>query len=77
VTGRETPVGTIPTRDELDLTGLDLTEADLDRILSIDISPWREEIQHRHGHLQQFANLPAAIWAAHHKVAAALNGPLG
>jgi phosphoenolpyruvate carboxykinase (GTP) len=76
VTGRATPVGIIPTREELDLTGLDLTDADLDRILSIDISRWRAEIQHRHGHLQQFTNLPDSIWAAHHKVAAALNGPL-
>jgi phosphoenolpyruvate carboxykinase (GTP) len=72
VTGRPTPVGTIPTREELDLTGLDLPAEDLDRILSIDIPRWRAEIQHRSSHLRQFDNLPDAIWAAHHRVAVAL-----
>ena len=51
VTGRQTAVGVIPTEDELGMEGLDLPQADLDRILDIDIARWREEMGHRQEHL--------------------------
>jgi phosphoenolpyruvate carboxykinase (GTP) len=73
VKGQETPVGIIPTKEELRLDGLDLVdEADLDRLLSIDIERWRQEIEFRRAHLAQFDRLPEEIWRAHHRVAAAL-----
>ncbi len=72
VTGRKTPVGTIPTKEELNLDGLVIDEGDLDTILTIDVTRWREEIGHRDEHLKQFANLPEPIWEAHRRVAAAL-----
>ncbi len=72
VTGRKTPVGTIPTKEELNLDGLVIDEGDLDTILTIDLTRWREEIGHREEHLKQFANLPEPIWEAHRRVAAAL-----
>ena len=72
VTGRKTPVGTIPTKEELNLDGLVIDEGDLDTILTIDVTRWREEIGHREEHLKQFANLPEPIWEAHRRVAAAL-----
>jgi phosphoenolpyruvate carboxykinase (GTP) len=73
VTGRATPVGVVPTRDELDLTGLDLPDADLDPLLTIDVPRWRQEMAHRQEHLGQFADLPEEIWAAHRRVSAALD----
>ncbi|WP_028660163.1 phosphoenolpyruvate carboxykinase (GTP) [Nocardioides insulae] len=73
VTGQETPVGVIPTQEELDLTGLDLPDADLERILSIDIARWKQEMGFRKQHLEQFERLPEAIWEAHRRVAAALD----
>lgn len=73
VAGRETPVGTIPTQDELDLTGLDVPQADLDRILGLDLDRWRQEIGFREEHLAQFERLPEAIWEAHRRVAGALD----
>jgi phosphoenolpyruvate carboxykinase (GTP) len=76
VTGTRTPVGTIPTKDELDLDGVDITPEDLDTILTIDTDRWRQEMGHRERHLAQFANLPDEIWQAHHRVAAALNAQI-
>ncbi|MFW6773480.1 phosphoenolpyruvate carboxykinase (GTP) [Nocardioides sp. CPCC 205120] len=72
VSGEQTPVGVIPTREELDLTGLDVPEADLERILSIDTERWRQEIGFREEHLRQFTGLPEEIWEAHRRVAADL-----
>jgi len=74
VSGVDTPVGVIPSRDELDLAGLELeADGDLDRVLTIDLDRWRQEMGFREQHLAQFANLPEAIWEAHRRVAAALD----
>jgi phosphoenolpyruvate carboxykinase (GTP) len=72
VEGRQTPVGIVPTRDELDLNGLNIIAADLDKVLSIDSARWTEEMARRERHLAQFDDLPEEIWAAHRRVAAAL-----
>jgi len=73
VTGRPTPVGILPTAEELDLRGMDLPPADLERLLTVDTARWRQEMAHREEHLAQFPDLPAEIWAAHRRVAAALD----
>ena len=73
VTGRQTPVGIIPTAEELDLAGLDLPAHDLERILDIDVTRWRQEMANRQTHLEQFDDLPEEIWVAHRRVAAALD----
>ena len=73
VTGNPTPVGIIPTADELHLDGVDITPEDLETILTIDNARWRQEIGFREKHLEQFAGLPEAIWQAHRRVAAALD----
>jgi phosphoenolpyruvate carboxykinase (GTP) len=72
VTGVQTPVGVIPAKGELNLDGLDIDPADLDRLLTIDIDRWRQEIGFREEHLAQFPGLPEEIWAAHRRVAKAL-----
>jgi phosphoenolpyruvate carboxykinase (GTP) len=73
VTGTRTPVGIIPTKDELDLDGVDVRPDDLDTILTIDAARWRQEMAHREEHLSKFADLPEEIWEAHRRVAAALD----
>jgi phosphoenolpyruvate carboxykinase (GTP) len=70
--GEETPVGILPRRDELDLDGLEIPEADLQRLLGIDREMWQKEMVSREQHLSQFAGLPDEIWEAHHRIAAAL-----
>jgi phosphoenolpyruvate carboxykinase (GTP) len=72
VSGRRTPVGILPTEDELNLEGVDIPRADLDRILTIDVERWRQEIQHREEHLSKFKGLPEEIWEAHRRIDAAL-----
>jgi len=72
VSGVSTPVGILPAKDELNLEGLDISPEDLDRVLTIDVDRWRQEIGFRQAHLEQFANLPPEIWEAHRRVAAAL-----
>ncbi len=72
VTGRQTPVGIIPTREELNLEGVDISDADLETILSIDVPRWQQEMGFREEHLKQFPNLPEEIWEAHRRVASGL-----
>jgi phosphoenolpyruvate carboxykinase (GTP) len=68
VTGRQTPVGVLPTADELELDGVDITPGDLETLLSIDVQRWRGEMVRRERHLAQFDNLPEDIWAAHRRI---------
>jgi phosphoenolpyruvate carboxykinase (GTP) len=73
VSGNRTPVGIIPTEAELDLTGVDLRPGDLDKLLTIDTARWQQEMARREEHLSAFSGLPDDIWAAHRRVAAALD----
>jgi phosphoenolpyruvate carboxykinase (GTP) len=73
VHGVATPVGIVPTKDELDLDGVAIAPHDLETILTIDTPRWQQEMKYRAEHLEQFANLPEEIWQAHRRVAAALD----
>ena len=73
VTGRQTAVGILPAADELELDGVAVEPADLDTLLSLDVDRWRQEMGFREEHLAQFADLPEEIWAAHRRVAQALD----
>jgi phosphoenolpyruvate carboxykinase (GTP) len=73
VQGRRTAVGILPTEEELDLTGMDVPAADLQRILSIDHERWEQEMGFREEHLAQFDRMPEEIWEAHRRVAADLD----
>jgi phosphoenolpyruvate carboxykinase (GTP) len=73
VTGRQTPVGILPTEEELDLTGVDISAEDLEKLLTIDVARRRQEMGFRETHLKQFDGLPEEIWEAHRRVAAALD----
>ena len=75
VEGRPTPVGILPTEEELNLEGVDITREDLDRILTIDVDRWRQEIANREEHLAQFDGLPEEIWEAHRRIDADLGRP--
>jgi len=72
VSGVDSPVGILPTKDELNTNGLETDPADLDTLLTIDVERWRQEIGFRQAYLEQFGGLPEEIWAAHRRVAEAL-----
>ena len=74
VTGRQTPVGIVPTEEELQLEGMeDLRPDDLQTLLSIDVPRWQQEMAHREQHLSLFRDMPDEIWAAHRRVSDALD----
>ncbi|QJC21516.1 phosphoenolpyruvate carboxykinase (GTP) [Arcanobacterium buesumense] len=70
--GTQTPVGIVPTIEELNLDGFTGSLEDLAEILRIDPELWARELQARREHLEQFDRLPQEIWDAHEKVAAAV-----
>ena len=72
VSGTPTPVGLVPTAEELDLRGMELPTGDLERLLTIDAARWAQEMTHREEHLSSFDGLPEEIWAAHRRVTRAL-----
>src|SRR5690606_3597621 len=73
VKGNRTPVGIIPTEEELNLEGMDIAPADLERVLTIDRARWQQEMGFREEHLKQFDRMPEAIWEAHRRVASELD----
>ena len=74
VTGRQTPVGIVPTKEELQLEGMDdLRQDDLETLLTIDTHRWQQEMAHREQHLSLFRDMPEEIWAAHRRVSEALD----
>ncbi|MCT2362435.1 phosphoenolpyruvate carboxykinase (GTP) [Kocuria marina] len=42
--GHETPVGVVPGKEDLDLTGLDISDADLEAALRVDKDEWLKEL---------------------------------
>ncbi|MEW2546007.1 phosphoenolpyruvate carboxykinase (GTP) [Streptomyces sp. NPDC047002] len=61
--GVESPIGTLPTREALDIEGLGLSDAALDLLLTVDKEVWREEAGLIPEHLDTFGDhTPAALW---------------
>jgi phosphoenolpyruvate carboxykinase (GTP) len=59
----ETPIGFIPKVEDIDLSGLNLTSGDMEKLLAIDKAEWQEELK---GHKEFFKifdkRLPKEIW---------------
>ncbi|MCK9877186.1 phosphoenolpyruvate carboxykinase (GTP) [Frankia sp. AgPm24] len=73
--GVETPLGVQPTREALPTEGLDISDADLDTLLTLDIDVWKQEASLIPEHYQSFGDrLPAALWAEHEALVKRLNG---
>ncbi len=62
----DTAVGRVPTREALDLGGLDLSDAALATLLDVDVDVWSEEASLIPEFYAQFDDrLPAALWRQH------------
>ncbi|MGE0829710.1 MAG: phosphoenolpyruvate carboxykinase (GTP), partial [Hyphomonadaceae bacterium] len=60
----ETPIGLVPTKSSLDVSGLDISEAQLDLLLSVDGGVWREEASLIPPAYEKFgARLPQELWS--------------
>jgi len=62
--GADTPIGTLPTKAALDTAGLDVSDADLDLLLTVDPEIWKQEADLIPEHFEQFGDrLPQELWA--------------
>jgi phosphoenolpyruvate carboxykinase (GTP) len=52
----DTPIGKLPTKEALDTDGLQIDEADLDTILSVDVDGWKAAIPQIREHFAQFGD---------------------
>ncbi len=62
-TGVETPIGYVPTADALDVSGLDMSESDLAKVLEVDPEEWQAEVPLISEWFDKFGDkLPATLW---------------
>jgi phosphoenolpyruvate carboxykinase (GTP) len=60
----ESPIGYVPAPGALDLTGLDVSPADVEAALAVDPAEWRAELPSIVEWFEKFgAKLPAVLWA--------------
>jgi phosphoenolpyruvate carboxykinase (GTP) len=72
---QDTPIGRLPTKAALDVSELDLTDEQLDLLLSVDRDVWAEEASLIPAAYDKFgARLPKALWDEYHALLARLEG---
>jgi phosphoenolpyruvate carboxykinase (GTP) len=60
---QQTPIGNVPTKDALDVSGLDISDEQLDLLLTVDVETWREEASLVHPHYERFGtHTPKRLW---------------
>ncbi len=68
-----TAIGYLPKTSDLDLSGLNVDDADLNAILSVDVNGWKSAIPQVHDHFKQFGNkLPSELQTALKELEASL-----
>ena len=61
----DTAIGRLPTADALDTDGLDIADADLETLLSVDAEGWQRRVPQIREHYAQFGDrLPAQLQMA-------------
>ncbi|QPA01169.1 phosphoenolpyruvate carboxykinase (GTP) [Streptomyces violascens] len=64
--GVETPIGVLPTKESLDTEDLEISDADLDFLLTVDKGAWREEAALVPDHFNTFGDhTPKELWDEH------------
>ena len=57
----ETPLGFVPTKEALDLEGLDLTDEQLEELLTVDKETWRKELEGIKEWYSKFDHIPTEL----------------
>jgi phosphoenolpyruvate carboxykinase (GTP) len=58
----ETPIGYVPTHDSINVEGLNVSPADMEELLAVDVDEWRDEVPRIREHYAQFnERLPRAL----------------
>lgn len=74
-TAVDTPIGRLPTRHSLDVSGLTLSDHQLNILLSVDSNVWKEEAATIPGSYAKFGDrLPKELWAQHEALVDRLDG---
>ena len=73
VAGQETSIGIMPAEGEFDLSGLDISSADWNELMRVDVDAWKSELPSVEEHFAQFGDkLPAEMAAELNNVKARL-----
>ena len=68
-----TPIGNLPAPGSLDLDGLNLSQADLDLLLTVDNRAWQAEAEQIPAFFRTFgAQLPGRLWELQQELASRL-----
>ena len=60
---KETPIGATPALDSLDLTGLDISSDDLEKLTGVVVEEWQEEVIKIEEWFKSIGEkLPATLW---------------
>ncbi|MGC2174781.1 MAG: phosphoenolpyruvate carboxykinase (GTP) [Acidimicrobiales bacterium] len=58
----ETPIGYVPAHDSINVEGLNVSPADMEELLAVDVDEWRDEVPRIREHYAQFnERLPRAL----------------
>lgn len=77
VGAEETPIGRVPPRGALDLTGLDLSEGTMDALFEVNAEDWRAELEDHKEFFKIFGDrLAPEIWQEHEALKERLAGVL-
>ena len=72
---RETPIGLLPTKESLDTEGLDLTDEQLDMLLTVNTEAWREEAALMPASYEKLGDaVPQVLWDQHETLTKRLEG---
>ena len=72
----DTPIGRLPAKGALDVSGLTLTDADLDLLLTVDPEVWAEEAALIPAFYEKFGErTPSELWAQYEALLARLRKP--
>jgi phosphoenolpyruvate carboxykinase (GTP) len=72
------PIGYLPTRTSLDVSGLRLADGALDSLLSVDPGLWKAELEDQAQFFKRFGDrLPAEMWDEHDRLRLRLEGAGG
>jgi phosphoenolpyruvate carboxykinase (GTP) len=54
--GRKTPIGILPEKNELDLSGLKISDRELDELMAVDTPAWKHELDDIASFMGQFGS---------------------
>jgi phosphoenolpyruvate carboxykinase (GTP) len=59
----ETPIGYVPAKGALEVSGLDVSEDDMEELLGVNVNQWKAEVPGIKEHFNRFGDrLPQGLW---------------